>query len=116
MMIQQVVETGDICLSGGYIDLNNGTSGGSTGGPGNSMGGGLGSTAMFQMLGSQVNADVVKKVGAIFQWKITKDGKVAATWSKQWLQLLTLTMSVENAPNTWIELQLSFMSPIQPLT
>jgi (3R)-3-hydroxyacyl-CoA dehydrogenase / 3a,7a,12a-trihydroxy-5b-cholest-24-enoyl-CoA hydratase / enoyl-CoA hydratase 2 len=28
-----------------------------------------------------VNADLVKKVNAIFQWTITKDGKPAGTWT-----------------------------------
>ncbi len=76
----QAVETGDVCLSGGYIDLNNssGPAAGSVGGPTDS----LRSTAVFKMLGSQINADTVKKVGAIFQWNITKDGKVAAKWSE----------------------------------
>ena len=29
----------------------------------------------------RLNPDVVKKVGAIFQWNITKDGAVAGTWT-----------------------------------
>ncbi len=76
----QVVETGNVCLSGGYIDLNNssGPAASSVGGPDNN----LGSTALFKILGSQINADTVKKVGAIFQWNITKDGKIAAKWSE----------------------------------
>ena len=32
-------------------------------------------------MGAQANAELVKKVNAIFQWNITKDGKVAGTWT-----------------------------------
>lgn len=80
----KVVETGDKCLSGGYIDLNINDKVPASSGPSNE----LKSTAVFKMLGSQVNADVVKKVGAIFQWNITKSGKVVAKW----------TTDLKNAP------------------
>ncbi len=78
------METGDTCLSGGYIDLN-GSSSASTGvsaGSGESPPTNLGSTAVFQAMGAQLSADVVKKVGAIFQWNITKGGKIVAKWSE----------------------------------
>ena len=46
--------------------------------------GGLKSAAMFSQLKGHVaaNPDIVKKVKAIFQWNITKDGETAAKWSK----------------------------------
>ncbi len=36
---------------------------------------------MFAEIKARMDADLVKKVGAIFQWNITKDGAVAGTWT-----------------------------------
>lgn len=43
---------------------------------------------MFEEIGCRIKEmgnELVKKVNAIFQWDITKDGKTAMQWSKLWL-------------------------------
>lgn len=43
---------------------------------------------MFEEIGRRVKGigkELVKKVNAVFQWDITKDGKTAVQWSKQQL-------------------------------
>lgn len=43
---------------------------------------------MFEEIGRRVKEignELVKKVNAVFQWDITKDGKTAMQWSKSWL-------------------------------
>ena len=41
--------------------------------------------AIFRQIKEHVgaNPDIVKKVKAIYQWNITKDGEIAAKWSEQ---------------------------------
>lgn len=42
---------------------------------------------MFEEIGRRVKEmgnELVKKVNAVFQWDITKDGKTAMQWSKLW--------------------------------
>ena len=52
-------------------------------------GNGLKSAAIFRQLKEHVaaNPDLVKKVKAIFQWNITKDGETAAKWSESLFKL-----------------------------
>lgn len=49
---------------------------------------GLQSDLVFEEIGCRVKEmgnELVKKVNAVFQWDITKDGKTAMQWSKSWL-------------------------------
>ena len=39
------------------------------------------SAAVFSELGKNMSADLVKAVGAVYQWNITQGGKVAAQWT-----------------------------------
>lgn len=46
---------------------------------------GLQSNLVFEEIGrrvKQMGNELVKKVNAVFQWDITKDGKTAMQWSK----------------------------------
>jgi len=46
---------------------------------------GLQSDLVFEEIGRRVKEignELVKKVNAVFQWDITKDGKTAVQWSK----------------------------------
>lgn len=91
----KAVETGNIVLNGGYIELTGPpVKASSTASPessppslppspGPTAGDGLQSTAMFEQMQQMVSAmpDLVDKVKAIFLWVITKDGKHAAKWT-----------------------------------
>ncbi|XP_061755511.1 peroxisomal multifunctional enzyme type 2 [Nerophis ophidion] len=74
----KVKETGDVVLSGAYVDLHE-TAQASAGVPQ----GGLQSELVFAEIGRRIQEtgdDLVKKVNAVFGWEITKDGKTAAQW------------------------------------
>lgn len=46
---------------------------------------GLQSNLVFEEIGrrvKEIGSELVKKVNAVFQWDITKDGKTAMQWSK----------------------------------
>ena len=47
------------------------------------------SAAVFRQIKEHLaaNPDIVKKVKAIYQWNITKDGETAAKWSEQEVEL-----------------------------
>lgn len=77
----KIDETGDLVISNAYVDLVP-TSGISATTP--SEGGELQSTLVFEEIGRRlrdVGSEVAKKVGAVFEWHITKDGNVAAKWT-----------------------------------
>nr|XP_039261996.1 peroxisomal multifunctional enzyme type 2-like [Styela clava] len=82
-----VVETGVACLTGGYVDLVDGT--GSSSSSSSSVNQAqeqpvedkLESDALFEGVQNLINADMVKKVNAIYQWNITKNGKVTRQWA-----------------------------------
>ncbi|XP_036060762.1 peroxisomal multifunctional enzyme type 2 [Onychomys torridus] len=77
----KVQETGDIVISNAYVDLVP-TSGVSAQTP--SKGGELQSALVFGEIGRRlkdVGHEVVKKVNAVFEWHITKDGNTAAKWT-----------------------------------
>lgn len=40
------------------------------------------STATFHELRNHITADIVRKIQAVFQFDITKNGKVVQTWSE----------------------------------
>ncbi|XP_076814204.1 peroxisomal multifunctional enzyme type 2-like [Clavelina lepadiformis] len=74
-----VVETGDACLTGSYIDLvDSGSEKVQESEPESAVK--LSSDILFEGAAERLKPDIVKKVGAIFQWNITKDGKVAKSW------------------------------------
>lgn len=77
----KVQETGDIVISNAYVDLVP-TSGVSAQTP--SEGGTLQSALVFGEIGRRlkdVGREVVKKVNAVFEWHITKNGSIAAKWT-----------------------------------
>jgi (3R)-3-hydroxyacyl-CoA dehydrogenase / 3a,7a,12a-trihydroxy-5b-cholest-24-enoyl-CoA hydratase / enoyl-CoA hydratase 2 len=76
----EVKETGKECLSGGWVELNGQS--GSSGNSGN--GGSLQSDKVFDEIANRLKSqpELVSKVGAIFQWNITQNGKTANVWSK----------------------------------
>ncbi|XP_072848530.2 peroxisomal multifunctional enzyme type 2 [Pogona vitticeps] len=75
----KVKETGDIAISGAYVDLNISSVQPSTQEP-SAEAAGLQSDLVFEEIGRRIKEDgnqMVKKVNAVFQWNITKDGKTA---------------------------------------
>uniref|UniRef100_A0A8C7ZQJ1 Peroxisomal multifunctional enzyme type 2 n=1 Tax=Oryzias sinensis TaxID=183150 RepID=A0A8C7ZQJ1_9TELE len=77
----KVKETGEVVLTGAYVDLH-GTSEGSP--EKLPQGGGLQSELVFAEIGRRIKdlgSELVKKVNAVFGWEITKDGKKAAQWT-----------------------------------
>lgn len=78
----KVVETGKVCLSGAYVDLNEG--GDSAGASdGTSQEPALQSDLMFQAIQGRLDSspDLAKKINGVFAWNITKDKKTAAQWT-----------------------------------
>uniref|UniRef100_A0A3Q2ZFH7 Peroxisomal multifunctional enzyme type 2 n=1 Tax=Kryptolebias marmoratus TaxID=37003 RepID=A0A3Q2ZFH7_KRYMA len=77
----KVKETGDVALSGAYVDLH----------PASEAspevlhkGGGLQSELVFAEIGRRIKdlgSELVKKVNGVFSWEITKDGEKAAQWT-----------------------------------
>ncbi|CAN0438591.1 unnamed protein product [Rangifer tarandus platyrhynchus] len=77
----KVQGTGDIVISNAYVDLVP-VSAASAKTP--SEGAGLQSTLVFEEIGRRlqnVGQEVVKKVGAVFEWHITKGENTAAKWT-----------------------------------
>ncbi|XP_076465925.1 peroxisomal multifunctional enzyme type 2-like isoform X2 [Babylonia areolata] len=76
----KVVENGNVCITGAYVDLREDTSPAES----QSSGGGqLQSTAVFQQMAAEVKKrpDLPAKVNAVFLWNITKDGNSASKWT-----------------------------------
>uniref|UniRef100_A0A8C7ZWG9 Peroxisomal multifunctional enzyme type 2 n=1 Tax=Oryzias sinensis TaxID=183150 RepID=A0A8C7ZWG9_9TELE len=74
----KVKETGEVVLTGAYVDLHVCFSV-------SEQGGGLQSELVFAEIGRRIKdlgSELVKKVNAVFGWEITKDGKKAAQWSE----------------------------------
>ena len=42
----------------------------------------LKSSAMFAEMSKRLTPEIVKKIGAVYQFNVTVDGKVAQTWSE----------------------------------
>jgi hypothetical protein len=76
----QVLESSQNCLTGGWVELADGSSQPST----TQMSQRLKSDQVFQEIKARVSSqpEIVSKIGAIYQWNILKDGKTASTWSK----------------------------------
>uniref|UniRef100_A0A8C1NNN1 Hydroxysteroid (17-beta) dehydrogenase 4 n=1 Tax=Cyprinus carpio TaxID=7962 RepID=A0A8C1NNN1_CYPCA len=76
----KVKETGDVVLSGAYIDLHTdaSVSGGSP------QTGGLQSDLVFAEIGRRIRdagQELVKKVNAVFGWEISRDGRTVREWT-----------------------------------
>uniref|UniRef100_A0A8C2DAL8 Hydroxysteroid (17-beta) dehydrogenase 4 n=1 Tax=Cyprinus carpio TaxID=7962 RepID=A0A8C2DAL8_CYPCA len=69
----KVKETGDVVLSGAYIDLHTDASTG-----------GLQSDLVFAEIGRRIRdagQELVKKVNAVFGWEISRDGRTVREWT-----------------------------------
>ncbi|XP_030049390.1 peroxisomal multifunctional enzyme type 2 [Microcaecilia unicolor] len=78
----KVKETGQTCIAGAYVDLVSGSNKNSV--KDQVMDSGLQSDLVFEEIGrrlKEVGNQLVKKVNAIFQWDITKNGKTTAQWT-----------------------------------
>ncbi|PVD20051.1 hypothetical protein C0Q70_20545 [Pomacea canaliculata] len=78
----KVVENGNVCISGAYVDLKEGSNTSQkTVTKGNNDS--LQSDAIFEEMARQIKSrsDLTAKISAIFFWNITKNGKVANTWT-----------------------------------
>ncbi|NXO75714.1 DHB4 enzyme, partial [Sitta europaea] len=78
----KIKETGEVAIAGGYVDIVPALEKSSTQEP--QMIGGLQSNLVFEEIGRRVKEmgnELVKKVNAVFQWDITKDGKTAMQWT-----------------------------------
>ncbi|XP_032801144.1 peroxisomal multifunctional enzyme type 2 [Petromyzon marinus] len=78
----KVVETGEVVLANAYVDLKGDDT--PTVAPQPQEATGLQSELVFSEIANRIKekgSDFVKKVNAIFQWEITKDGKTAAQWT-----------------------------------
>lgn len=77
----KVVETGKVCLTGAYIDLNEGERVGAA--QASASGLDLQSDLVFLEIQKRLqdDANLAKDVNASFQFNITKDGKLAANWT-----------------------------------
>ncbi|NWX59005.1 DHB4 enzyme, partial [Promerops cafer] len=78
----KIKETGEVAIAGGYVDLVPALEKPSAREP--LMTGELQSNLVFEEIGRRVKEmgnELVKKVNAVFQWDITKDGKTAMQWT-----------------------------------
>ncbi|NWT19941.1 DHB4 enzyme, partial [Vireo altiloquus] len=78
----KVKETGEVAIAGGYVDIVPALAKPSAQEP--LMTEGLQSNLVFEEIGRRVKEmgnELVKKVNAVFQWDITKDGKTAMQWT-----------------------------------
>ncbi|XP_074851097.1 peroxisomal multifunctional enzyme type 2 [Carettochelys insculpta] len=78
----KVKETGDVAITGAYVDLTSALDKPSTKEPIKASG--LQSDLVFEEIRrriKEVGNQLVKKVNAVFQWDITKDGQPAAQWT-----------------------------------
>ncbi|XP_073410980.1 peroxisomal multifunctional enzyme type 2 [Dendrobates tinctorius] len=78
----KVKETGEIAIAGAYVDLTSSVNSLSSKAAVQDVG--LQSTLVFEEIGRRikdVGSELVKKVNAVFQWDITKDGESAAQWT-----------------------------------
>ncbi|XP_068278332.1 peroxisomal multifunctional enzyme type 2 isoform X7 [Nyctibius grandis] len=78
----KVKETGEVAIAGGYVDIVPALDKPSSREPLKTAG--LQSDFVFEEIGrriKQIGNELVKKVNAIFQWDITKDGKTAMQWT-----------------------------------
>ncbi|XP_017267793.1 peroxisomal multifunctional enzyme type 2 [Kryptolebias marmoratus] len=80
----KVKETGDVALSGAYVDLHPASEASPEVLHKVPQGGGLQSELVFAEIGRRIKdlgSELVKKVNGVFSWEITKDGEKAAQWT-----------------------------------
>ncbi|XP_077200489.1 peroxisomal multifunctional enzyme type 2 isoform X2 [Paroedura picta] len=78
----KVKETGEVAIAGAYVDLIPSSDQPLAKEP--VQAGGLQSDLVFEEIGRRIKElgnQLVKKVNAVFQWNITKDGKTAMQWT-----------------------------------
>ncbi|XP_060062745.1 peroxisomal multifunctional enzyme type 2-like [Ylistrum balloti] len=77
----KVAESGDICLSGGYMDFHAASAASASAVPPQVSG--LKSDMIFEEIGRRAKDEpgMVKKINSVFQFNITKDGKTATVWT-----------------------------------
>ncbi|NXB09779.1 DHB4 enzyme, partial [Cnemophilus loriae] len=78
----KVKETGEVAIAGGYVDIVPALKKPSVQEPLTVKG--LQSNLVFEEIGrrlKEMGNELVKKVNAVFQWDITKDGKTAVQWT-----------------------------------
>ncbi|NXN81659.1 DHB4 enzyme, partial [Bombycilla garrulus] len=78
----KIKETGEVAIAGGYVDILPALEKPTAQEP--LMTEGLQSNLVFEEIGRRVKEmgnELVKKVNAVFQWDITKDGKTAVQWT-----------------------------------
>ncbi|KAM7076899.1 peroxisomal multifunctional enzyme type 2 [Ciconia maguari] len=78
----KVKETGEVAIAGGYVDIVPALDKPSAQEPLKTAG--LQSDLVFEEIGHRIKElgnELVKKVNAIFQWDITKDGKTVMQWT-----------------------------------
>ncbi|KAM6301629.1 LOW QUALITY PROTEIN: peroxisomal multifunctional enzyme type 2 [Podargus strigoides] len=78
----KVKETGEVAITGGYVDIVPALDKPSAWEPLKTAG--LKSDLVFEEIGrhvKEIGKELVKKVNAVFQWDITKDGKTAMQWT-----------------------------------
>ncbi|NXI27041.1 DHB4 enzyme, partial [Sterrhoptilus dennistouni] len=78
----KIKETGEVAIAGGYVDIVPALEKPSA--QNLLMTEGLQSNLVFEEIGRRVKemgSELVKKVNAVFQWDITKDGKTAMQWT-----------------------------------
>ncbi|KAK6179329.1 hypothetical protein SNE40_011716 [Patella caerulea] len=79
----KVVENGNICISGAYVDLKDTVSSTETLKPTMPTGSQLQSDDVFERLSKEISQrkGLAAKINAIFLWNITKGGKQASQWT-----------------------------------
>ncbi|XP_064607862.1 peroxisomal multifunctional enzyme type 2-like [Liolophura sinensis] len=80
--LTKVVENGNVCLSGAYVDLTRAPATvTTTTQPTQSVS--LASDAVFAEFSRRIKASpaLVKKINAVYLWNVTKDGKTCAQWT-----------------------------------
>lgn len=79
----KVLETGNICISGAYVDLTGEPSSAKSQSVSTSSGINLKSSSVFMEMAKQVRSapDVLDKINAIYLYNITQDGKPATSWT-----------------------------------
>lgn len=79
----KVVETGAVCISGAYVDLDGTAQQKGTAASEASPSSGLKAEMVFSAMGGLVSnsPDLIKKVKGVLQYNITSGGQVAGTWT-----------------------------------
>ncbi|XP_065836662.1 peroxisomal multifunctional enzyme type 2-like [Oscarella lobularis] len=78
-----VVETGDVSITGGYVDIESGGEEPQVAPSPSVQTSELSSDVIFEAIGNRVrsNPSVARQLSAVYFWKITKDGNVVREWT-----------------------------------